>query len=415
MQILKKASLFHSFFAFSSILLIVLHPYTIYGKPGILIAVFFATFALLNGVKKSFFRDLIVPTLLLLIIATLGAISSVVNGIPQITHPATVVSLLVMILAANGIFLYCKKKNISIDDLLFIILLVVVLNSLIILLELQFNSFRIFIEGYLDPISGNVINYAKGYRLRGIASAGGAGLSISIPAAFIIALHLYDRGRLNSIFLIIIFLVLLSSVLVIGRTGLVLLIIPISMYFFMLLFRRKNGFAILRSLSFIVIPMIIIAPFIYQYISDFLSLMFGEGFVKYAFGFLLEGRSGIEEEGTVGLMTEYIQVLPMEFPQALTGYGFYGGTEFYPWTDSGFARMFLSVGFLLGIIFYLALYYVYFLTYRLNKFLIGSFILVLTIAEIKEPLLYSGFASRMFILISVYYYCEDIYLKAKSR
>lgn len=400
---------------FSLILLIILHPYTIYGKPGIFIAGFFAIYALHKGVKKSFFWHLIVPTLLLLIIAIIGGISSVINGIPQINHPASVISLLVMIFAANGIFLYFKKINISTDDFLLIILLVVVLNSVIILLELQFNSLRSFIEGFLDPFIGGTINYAEGYRLRGVASAGGAGLSISIPAALIIAFHLFDRGRLSSIFLIIIFLILLSSVLVIGRTGLVLLIIPISMYFFMLLFRRKNGFAVLRALSFIVFPMIIIAPFFYQYISDFLSLMFGEGFVKYAFGFLLEGREGIEDEGTVGLITEYIQVLPMEFPQVLTGYGFYGGTEFYPWTDSGFARMFLSVGFLLGIIFYLILYYMYFLTYRLNKFLIGSFILVLTIAEIKEPLLYSGFASRMFILIFVYYYCEDKYLKAQSR
>ena len=110
-----------------------------------------------------------------------------------------------MILAANGIFLYCKKKNISIDDFLLFVLLVVVLNSVIILLELQFDSLRSFIEGYLDPISGSSIDYARGHRLRGIASAGGAGLSISIPAALIIALYLFDRGRLNSVFLLILF------------------------------------------------------------------------------------------------------------------------------------------------------------------------------------------------------------------
>jgi len=157
---------------------------------------------------------------------------------------------------------------------------------------------------------------------------------------------------------------------------------------------------------------LIVAPLFYQYISDFLTEMFGDGLVTYAFGFLLEGRSGIEDEGTVGLMAEYIRVLPMEFPQALTGYGFYGGSYFYPWTDSGFSRTFLSVGFLFGTIFYIILYYMYFRAFSYNKYLIGSFVLMLTIAEIKEPLLFSGFASRMFILISVYYYCENKYLKA---
>lgn len=413
-EILKKTNLLYSFLAFSSILLIVLHPYTLYGKPGILIAGFFAIYALKNGVKKPFFRDLVIPTLLLLTLATFGAMSSVMNGIPQITHPITVVSLLIMILAANGIFLYCKKNNISIDDFLLLILLVVVLNSVIILLELQFDSFRSFIEGYLDPISGSSINYEEGYRLRGIASAGGAGLSISIPAALIIALHLFDRGRLNSVFLLILFPILFASVMVIGRTGLVLLIIPVSMYLFMLLTRRNNGYTILKTLFFVLISLLIVAPLFYQYISDFLSQMFGDSFVKYAFGFLLEGSSGIEDEGTVGLMAEYIKVLPMEFPQVLTGYGFYGGSDFYPWTDSGFSRTFLSVGFLFGSIFYVIVYYMYFLTFRINKYLIGSFVLVLTVAEIKEPLLFSGFASRMFILIFVYYYCEDKYLKAKK-
>jgi hypothetical protein len=414
MQVLKKSSLLHSFLAFSSILLIVLHPYTIYGKPGILISGFFAIYALKNGVKKTFFLDLVIPIFLLLTIATFGAMSSVINGIPQINHPMTVVSLLIMILAANGMFLYCKKKNISIDDFLLLILLAVVLNSVIILLELQFDSFRSFIEGYLDPISGGVINYSQGYRLRGIASAGGAGLSISIPAALIIALHLFDRGRLNSVFLLILFPILLASVVVIGRTGIVLLIIPVSMYLLLLLFRRNNDHTILKTIFFVLIPLLIIAPLFYQYMSDFLSQMFGDSFVKYAFGFLLDGKSGVEEEGTVGLMAEFITVLPMEFPQVLTGYGFYGGSEFYPWTDAGFNRTFLSVGFLFGSIFYVIVFYMYFLTFGINKYLIGSFVLVLTIAEIKEPLLFSGFASRMFILIFVYYYCEDKDLKAKK-
>ena len=105
----------------------------------------------------------------------------------------------------------------------------------------------------------------------------------------------------------------------------------------------------------------------------------------------------------------------LEFPQILTGYGFFGGSEFHPWSDAGFNRTFLSVGLLFGVIFYIILYYMYFLTFRLNKYLIGSIVLVLTIAESKEPLLFSGFASRMFILIAVYYYCEDKYLKVKTN
>jgi hypothetical protein len=138
--------------------------------------------------------------------------------------------------------------------------------------------------------------------------------------------------------------------------------------------------------------------------------MFGDTFVEYAFGFLLKD-GGIQEEGTIGIIVEFLTVLPLDFPQALTGYGFYGGSDFYPWTDSGYSRTFLSVGFLFGFLFYFILFKMYFLPFSENKFLIGSFILLLAVAEIKEPLLYSGAASRMFIFILVYGYFEKIAAK----
>ena len=55
--------------------------------------------------------------------------------------------------------------------------------------------------------------------------------------------------------------------------------------------------------------------------------------------------------------------------------------------------------------------FLYQMPFSENKFLIGSFILLLAVAEIKEPLLYSGVASRMFIFILVYGYFEKIAAK----
>lgn len=383
-----------------------LHPYTIYGKPGILIATFFAIYALKNGIKWIFFRDFMLPTLLLMVLAIFGAFISTMNGIPQINHPLAVVSLLVMMLAANGIFLYCRKHKLSVDDLLLLILLVILLNSVIIFLELQFGSIRSFIEGYLDPISGSSIDYANGYRLRGIASSGGAGLSISIPAAITIAFYLFDKGKLSLTLLLIFFLSLLGSAVVIGRTGIILSVIPISTYLFLLLTRRIQIGSILKIFIFVVIFSLVIGPLFYRYITVFFSEMFGDVFIKYAFGFLLDGRRGFEEEGTVSLMSEFIKVLPLELPQALTGYGFYGGSSFSPWTDAGYNRTFLSIGFFFGSIFYCLIYYMYLLPLTENKYLLGTLVLILSIAEIKEPLLFSGVAARMYILILIYYYCE---------
>lgn len=404
---MQKSSLSIPFLIFASIFLIVLHPYTVYGKPGILAVIVFCIYALKeNGIDRTFFVDLIAPTILLLLIATFGAMSSVMNGIPQINHPLAVVSLLAMILAAKGIFLYCKKKGLSIDDFLLIVLLVVILNSIVVLLELQFDPLRQFIEGYLDQLTEGSINYAEGYRLRGIASSGGAALSISVPAALIIALYLFDKGRLNVISLLILIAIFLASVIAIGRSGIVLLMIPTIAYVILLL-SKKNGLrSIVKALFFLSFLATFIVPIFYQFISDFFSEMFGDAFIKYAFGFLLDGRDGIQEEGTVGIVAEFLAVLPFDFPYALTGYGFYGGSDFYPWTDSGYSRMFLSVGFLFGFLFYILLYRMYFLPLGENKFLIGSLIVLLAVAEAKEPLLYSGVASRIFILVLVYCYCE---------
>lgn len=399
---------------FIPILLIILNPYTIYGKPGIIFAGIFALFTLLKGIQKPFFINILLPTFFLLILSCFGVVSSFANGIPQMNHPLSIISLLILILSAYGFFLLNRKINISKDNFFLLIILAIFLNSLIILLELQFPTLRNLIEGYLDPISAGSINYAEGFRLRGIASSGGAGLSVSIPAALIIAFYLFDRGSINFFFLLILFFTFLASVIVIGRTGLVLLTIPFATYLILIISRRNNVQAILKTLFFVLIFSALVIPIFYEYIVIFFTNMFGDDFIKYAFGFLLEGGSGIEEEGTVSLVLEYLKVLPMEFPQALTGYGFYGGSYFDPWTDGGFSRTFLSIGFLLGSIFYFTVYYMFMLPYRANKFLIGSFVILLTIAEIKEPLLFSGVGSRMFIFILVYCYCEDKYLKFKK-
>ena len=67
----------------------------------------------------------------------------------------------------------------------------------------------------------------------------------------------------------------------------------------------------------------------------------------------------------------------------------------------------MSVGFLFGLSFYAILYRAYFRAFRGNKFLVGTLILLLAIAELKEPLLYSGVASRMFIFILVFCWFDN--------
>lgn len=391
-----------------SVMLVVLHPYTIFGKPGAVVVMLFAWYGVKDGLPWAFVRDLVLPAVLMLAIGTFGALSSAFHGIPQVNHPVAVLAFLILVLGARGFYLYGKKAGLGADDFVPIVLATIVINSIIVLLEIQFDPLRQLIESFLDPISAASINYAEGFRLRGIAVSGGAALSVAIPAGVILALRLFDRQRVGILGLVAILFVLLASVVVIGRSGIVLIAIPVLCYVCMLV-SRGGGFSprTVKTMLFFVM-LALISPLFFQALTDFFTDMFGEAFIKYAFGFLLEGEEGIREEGTVGAIAEFLMVLPLQFPEALTGFGFYGGSDFYPWTDSGYSRTFLSVGFVLGLAFYVLLFRIYLLTFRADRFMFGAFILLLAAAETKEPLLYTGVAARMLLVLIVCRYCADL-------
>lgn len=390
--------------------MIILNPYTVFGKPGVLVTVMFAFYAFWHGIPKDFAKIFLIPASILLLISFFGVLSSIVNGITQLNHLSVMISFIMVLLASYGLSLFVYKSGISKNQLLTIILFSYVLNSIIIIIEINFPQFRSFIEGYLDPISFGTINYSEGFRLRGIATSGGAGLSMGTPVSLVLAIYLFDRKVLNTFIFFAIVSILFFGVLLIGRTGLLLCGIPIVSYFLLLLYRRN-----LFRLIYATVIAILISPLIYVMTIDYLSEMFGEGYINYAIGFIVNGLDGFQEEGTTSVVIQHLTAIPREFPQIITGYGFYGSGDFYPWTDSGLIRTFLSVGFPLGIFFYLILYWIYLSGFKKDRFLMGNLILLLTIAELKEPLLLTGLSSRMFILILVFsWFNEHIKIKRRS-
>jgi hypothetical protein len=380
----------------------VLHPYTIFGKPGLIVTVMFAFYGVCCGLTKDYAKTFLIPAVMLVSIAFFGVGSSIVNGIMQINHLGVMVTFFIILLMAFGLSSVIVKNGITKNQLLTIILFCYVINSIVIVLEVNFPAFRSFIEGYLVPISNSSINYSEGFKLRGVASSGGAGLSMGTPVSLVLAIYLYDRQVLPTYMFCVVVCLLLFGVLVIGRTGLVLCSIPVFSYIVLLVSRANFSRLIsMATISFLLLP------FVYALTVEYFSEIFNEGFLQYAVGFMLDGSDGFRDEGTVAVIIQHLTALPTEFPQIITGYGFYGGSDFYPWTDSGFARTFLSVGLLGGGIFYLIVYRIYFSGFKKNKFLIGNLILLLTLAEIKEPMLFSGLSSRMFILILVFCWLDD--------
>jgi hypothetical protein len=396
---------------FLCIFFILLNPYTVIGRPGILISLIFTFYAVYN---RNFFlgwlNKITIFHGLLFYIALIGAISSFYHDILQLNHLLAVVSLLAVFLTSAGIWKYCQTNKINTDIILLFAFASVVLNSIIILFQLNFEVFRTVVESFL--IEAGNIDYTKGFRYRGLSASGGAGLSILIAAAVPFAFFIFYKKLITIYTLIISIIILFSSCLVVGRTGILLAPIGAIVIIFM---HNLQKISISNFIYLIVITLsiILIAPFVHKEISIYLTDKFGEGFMNYAFDFILKGKDGFETEGTVNVIQDFLTVLPSTFPEILIGYGFYGGSDFHPWTDSGYSRMFLSIGFPLGIIFYVLIFRLYLQEVSAdNKKLLTAILTILIIAEAKESLLFSGNASRLFVLILVFFVLDH---KAKMK
>ncbi|WP_084977032.1 hypothetical protein [Plesiomonas shigelloides] len=341
--------------------------------------------------------------LTLVFISLVGVFSSFLHNIGQFVHLKVAISIVFYFAFAYAIFLLFNRNGLSFNDLVFLILLAVVLNSAVVVMQVVYPGFRSLIEGFLAP-SGN-IDWTEGFRYRGFASGGGASLSVLIPVAIVLALHLYSE-KIIGVFVLFLFVpILLVSLFFIGRTGFLLLPIVFASFVFFNL--QKYIFKVF--LFFLI--MIVFFLFFGETIKNFVIEQYGVGFYNYSFGFFLGGVDGIKDEGTVGIIVEFLQVVPYTFPEVLIGYGFYGGSHFEPWTDSGYSRMFLSVGYFFGVAFYLSFFLIFRSVILSRKFLFLTIGIVLLVAEFKEPLLFTGYASRVYVFLLGYALFEYAFLK----
>lgn len=372
---------------------IVLNPYTVFGN-----VAYFAMIPFLLASVIGRFRYLSADGFyllgLMILISMVGVFVSFVNNIGQFVHLKVAVSLFVYFLVAHGVFAFFSKRGFVFNDFIYCALLAVVINGLVIVAEVFFPVFRDVIEGFLVA-SGNV-DWQEGFRYRGLASGGGAALSVLVPVAVVMALYLYKEKYIGNVVLVSHLSILIFSLVFIGRTGGVLLpLVFISFIFFN--FRRY----FLRVIG-VLFLMALVVGFGYEYFKQVIIDRYGIGFFNYSLGFLLEGSGGMKSEGTVDVILGFLKVLPSTFPEVLIGYGFYGEGEFYPWTDSGYSRMFLSVGYFFGLMFYVCFLLLFRSVFFYKPFLYLTIGLLLFVAETKEPLLFSGYSSRTYFLLLVF-------------
>lgn len=389
------------FILFFIVFLMIMNPYTVIGPIGYFLLPILL-FPLMDGCKLIRF-DVFFLLLFLVFISFVGVFSSFLHNIGQFVHLKVAISIVVYLFFSYAIFIIFKKNGFVFNDLALLILLSVVVNSSVIILQVLYPDFRSMIEGFLAP-SGNR-DWTEGFRYRGLASGGGASLSVSIPVAIVLALHLYSEKIIGILVLFLFISILLVSLFFIGRTGFLLL--PIVFSFFAFFNLKKYIFKVF--LFFLI--MVIFLLFFGEAIKDFVIEQYGVGFFNYSFGFFLDGVDGFKDEGSVSIIFEFLQVVPSTFPEVLIGYGFYGGSHFEPWTDSGYSRMFLSVGYFFGVAFYLSFFLIFRNVILSKKFLFLTIGVALLVAEFKEPLLFTGYASRVYIFLLGYALFEYVFLK----
>jgi hypothetical protein len=295
------------------------------------------------------------------------------------------------------------------DSLIEMCVIGAILNSSIILVEFVFPEIKTVIESYMLQIVDSNINYAEHiFRLRGMASAGGAGLSVFNAIAILFLMYLVINKKFSAFFAILGAVVITCSNIFTGRTGLILsLLFTFSLLIIVLVQNVKTGlYGVVRAVG------------VALFFSFLLSFLFNYNLDPEAAGWAFEWADNLEQGKLESASSDDLKTmlfLPDDPIHLLFGIGFFEGIgKIYPRSDSGYVKSVLSIGLLLSILLYAA---VIFMFSRVSKVSSKYFWLVVSVSgvmlliEVKEPFLYQNFTARMIFLLSG----AAMFLLAKRR
>lgn len=324
---------------------------------------------------------------------------------------SVIVSFLFGWLFANYMDLSSSPSSNLYDSILVMLCAAAVANSSLILFEYFNPEVKIMIESLLVQVKDGNIDYAThSFRIRGLASAGGASLSVFNAVNIISFIFLWRLGRVSAVLAISGSTILTLSNIFTGRTGLILSLIFLTiLVFFVFAANLRKGFS---GLKFTFILLTLLATF-YRFIASF-------ELDSEAAGWAFEWLDNIDSGSVSSASSDDLQsmlFLPDNPLHLLLGIGFFEGYgSLYPRSDSGYVKSILSIGLPLSFSLYLLLVLVFssiILVAKKYLFFIIPVVLVMLIIEIKEPFFYQNFLGRFLILLSA----ASLYMlhKAKRR
>lgn len=276
---------------------------------------------------------------------------------------------------------------------------VVFINASIILIEYQVPPFRAFIESMLYLPENSNINYlTREYRLRGIASGGAANLSLFHGMVLVIIQALYIKNKIGTVYTLVASVTIFTSLLFIGRTGILVGFIGIVLFHVLNLMMARNKLAFRRLFLYVSLAAIVVlAPPVF-------SLFFPDNVLAYSIEFLYRGVEGIQDEGTTRAVASMFDI-PDKWAKLLFGVGVHWGDfSLQGSVDAGYMRMLTALGIPLALAFYIFYAFLakYFFSMSHYKSVWIVLMIIMFIAEIKEPFIFKGYSARlMWMMIGV--------------
>ncbi|WP_234250151.1 hypothetical protein [Billgrantia desiderata] len=291
---------------------------------------------------------------------------------------------------------YLMRKALDVDQVITLcfklVSFIVLVNAAIIILEYQFPPFRNLVESMLyQPEDANINYLTREYRLRGIASGGAANLSLLHGTVLIILQALYIKKKIGLLYTLVASVTIFTSLLFIGRTGILLAFVGIVMFHLLNLVMAREKLSFHRIiLYFTVASIILVAPPVF-------AIFFPENVLAYSINFFYQGMEGVQQEGTTRTVARMFEI-PDIWTKLIFGVGaHWGDFTLEGRVDAGYMKMLTALGIPIAVSFYL--FYAYLARYLLMithyKSIWIVLMIIMFIAEIKEPFIFKGYSARM--------------------
>ena len=301
-------------------------------------------------------------------------------------------------LVASHLLNSSTNRSEILNQLLAMFVIVAVLNSSIILIEYFSPNVKDVIESILLQVEDSNINYADHpFRLRGLAGAGGAALSVFGGMMLIPLIFLVLNDKVGGGLSLFAALVITCSNIFTGRTGLVLSIgLTFCLLAIVLIKNLQSGFVgFIRILVLLIFSVSVTALMI--------NFTLDPAVEYWAFEWTRSLESSkVETDSTDAWLGMFF--LPDNPIHLFLGVGFFEGTShIYPRTDPGYLKTILSIGVPLSILFYGFIFFIFSRMIKVSSkylWLVITFWGVIMLLEIKEPFIYQNYVGRVILLLA---------------